>query len=94
MAWSDGNPYIVESGAKRYVYHPDHAALARAVGNDVPTMCTACGRQTTQDSAALPHPCTACRGTEFVALPDLDGRPCPRCQDGTYRQDPAFFLVS
>lgn len=92
-AWSDGNLYVLEGGVKRYVYHPDHEALARAVGNDSPAMCVTCGRQTVQDSAGA-HPCTKCRGTEFVDLFDLDGRPCPRCTTGTYRQDPAFFLIS
>lgn len=93
-AWSDGNPYVLDGGVKRYVYHPDHEALARAVGNDSPAMCARCGRQTVQDSAAPPHPCTRCRSLEFVDLFDLDGRPCPRCRVGTYRQDPAFFLIS
>ena len=93
-AWSDGNPYVLEDGVKRYVYHPDHEALGRAVGNDTPVMCLACGRRTLQDSARPPHPCTRCRGRVFRPLFDLDGCPCPLCRAGTFRQDPDFFLIS
>jgi hypothetical protein len=34
-AWSDGNPYYIDShGKKQYAYHPNHRELDKCIGND------------------------------------------------------------
>lgn len=94
-AWSDGNPYYIDvRGRKRYAYHPDHENLARCIGNDVPHLCLACGSEVIVDSRSPREDCPGCGARRLVAACDLDGQPCPYCEDGTFRQDPDFLAIS
>lgn len=96
-AWSDGNPYYRDAaGRKHYAHHPDHDALARCTGNDVPHLCLICGAARTVDSAqrARPARCRRCGGSDLVPMTVLAGRACPSCRAGTFAADPRFFAIS
>lgn len=94
-AWTDGNPYYIDvDGKKRYAYHPDHENLARCVGNDDPHLCLSCGAACKVDSRKPRSTCPRCRARDLVPTTDLDGRPCPRCEDGTFRLDPDRYAIS
>lgn len=94
-AWSDGNPYFVdEHGDKRYAYHPDHANLARCIGNDVPHLCLACGAEFVVDIRTGDRKCPVCGAIDNVDLCDLEGRRCPTCKEGRFAADPDYFAVS
>lgn len=94
-AWSDGNPYTVDrAGRKTYVYHPDHEALARAVGNDVPTLCLGCGFGFANDSRDRWTRCPRCGSDEIRATFRLDGCRCPVCRRGHFERDPDYQVVS
>ena len=89
-AWSDGNPYVVEDGRKRYVYHPNHEALARAVGNDVPVLCLACGAESVRDSQAPEAGCPACGSSHLQDAFDLRRAPLPRVRVRHVRAGPRW----
>lgn len=94
-AWSDGNPYYLDQdGKKRYAYHPDHENLDRCIGNDVPHLCLACGAAVTVDNRDPRDSCPDCQVGPLVATYELEGQPCPYCDEGTFRQDPDHFAVS
>lgn len=93
-AWSDGNPYIIEDGKKRYVYHPDHEALARAVGNDVPMLCLACGHAFMSDTARPAAACPRCTSNSIRSTFDLGGCDCPVCHAGTFGERPEMGAIS
>ena len=94
-AWSDGNPfYIDEEGQKQYAYHPDHEALARCVGNDVPHLCLTCGEAFKVDSRAPRAGCPACGAEDMVETYRLAGQRCPYCEEGIFAKDPDFYCIS
>lgn len=94
-AWSDGNPYTVdESGRKTYVYHPNHEALALAVGNDSPFLCLGCGFEFMNDSEDRWTRCPRCGSDDIRDTFRLDGCRCPACKKGTFGRDPDFRLIS
>ena len=94
-AWDDGNPYFRdERGRKQYAYHPDHEKLARCIGNDVPHLCLACGKQGKVDSLKPRATCRACKSGPLVPLGEVDGHTCPQCRRGTFVEDPLGFAVS
>jgi len=97
-AWSDGNPYYRDAKSrKRYAYHPDHEALARCTGNDVPHLCLACGAERTVDSAPRRRRvvrCRRCASEDLVPTMELAGRTCPWCRGGTFEADPHLVAIS
>jgi DNA-directed RNA polymerase subunit RPC12/RpoP len=94
-AWSDGNPYYFDdSGRKRYAYHPDHENLARCVGNDIPHLCLACGREFMIDSRAPVAECPKCGASGIAATYELAGRHCPYCNQGIFRVDQNWQPIS
>jgi DNA-directed RNA polymerase subunit RPC12/RpoP len=94
-AWSDGNPYYIdENGRKRYAYHPDHENLARCVGNDSPYLCLACGGEFKVDSRAPIVKCPSCGASDIAETRHLTGRPCPYCNEGTFKVDPQWRPIS
>lgn len=92
-AWSDGNPYLIEDGTKRYVPHPSQD-WDKAVGNDVPAVCLDCGRQTTLDSRAPRKACSRCRSGRLRPAYSLAGCECPRCHDGQMARDDSYRMIS
>lgn len=95
VAWDDGNPfYLDERGRKRYAHHPNHEALARCIGNDVPHLCLECGAQARVDSRRPRDRCRRCRTGRLVATWELAGHTCPRCHEGRFAQDPEFIAIS
>jgi hypothetical protein len=93
-AWSDGNPFYIDSGgAKRYAHHPQRD-LSLCIGNDVPHLCLACGERFNVDSLAPIGQCPACASPELCDTFELDGRTCPKCKAGTFASDPDSFMVS
>ena len=46
-SWSDGNPYYfdLDTGEKKYAYHPNHTKLELCIGNDQEHICLACGHE-------------------------------------------------
>lgn len=87
-AWSDGNPYTVDrNGQKTYVYHPDHEALARAVGNDTPTLCLGCGFAFVNDSRERWARCPRCGSNDIRDTFRLGGCDCPVCRRGVFERD-------
>jgi DNA-directed RNA polymerase subunit RPC12/RpoP len=94
-AWSDGNPYYLDSdGAKQCAYHPDHERLALCIGNDSPHICLACGGEFMVDSLAPVAACPDCGATEIAHTFGLDGVRCPYCKVGEFDADPGFHCVS
>ena len=94
-AWSDGNPYFIdEAGAKQYAYHPNHAQLARCIGNDSPHHCLGCGAEFMVDSRAPIAACPSCGVSDVVNSYRLSGCRCPYCKQGTFTKDPDFDCVS
>jgi DNA-directed RNA polymerase subunit RPC12/RpoP len=94
-AWSDGNPYYIdEAGVKKYAYHPDHDALAKCIGNDVPHLCLSCGKEVVIDSRSSLPKCPDCDSKTVVCTYHLDGKECPTCKNGRFVQDKSFFAVS
>ena len=94
-AWSDGNPYTLDArGNKTYVYHPDHAGLALAVGNDSPTLCLDCGFEFMNDSQDRWSRCPRCGSADIPPTFRLGGRRCPVCKRGTFEEDPAGRMIS
>ena len=94
-SWSDGNPYFIdEDRQKQHVYHPDHDALARCVGNDVPFFCLACGEEFEMDSRCPDACCPRCKSADTTETSDLDKKPCPVCRKGIFSIDPGFFAIS
>lgn len=93
-AWSDGNPYYMENGRKCHAYHPNHEALARCIGNDSPYLCLACGESFKVDSNAPRTACLKCASAEIVPTWLLEGRSCPKCRTGHFRNDPHSWAVS
>ena len=94
-AWSDGNPYYRDArGRKKYAYHPDHDALARCIGNDVPHLCLACGCETRVDSLKPRTTCRRCKAERLVPVWDLTDVACPRCKAGTMRWDAGRRRIS
>jgi DNA-directed RNA polymerase subunit RPC12/RpoP len=95
MAWSDGNPYYFdEQGLKRYAYHPDHANLARCVGNDRDYLCLDCGAKFREDYEVAEPKCSQCMSRHVAAFGQLDGKSCPHCKSGTIREDEEGFAIS
>jgi predicted RNA-binding Zn-ribbon protein involved in translation (DUF1610 family) len=95
MAWSDGNPYYRdEKGEKQYAYHPDHEALERCIGNDVPHICLACAHRFRVDSNAPRTTCPACDGDAITPAFRLDGHSCPACHNASIRTDPDIAGIS
>ena len=94
-AWSDGNPYYIDrQGKKRYAYHPDHAALARCIGNDSPVLCLECGEEVMSDSRSPATSCPKCASSTLVPTWELEGRKCPRCRTGAFTVDEKGGMVS
>lgn len=93
-AWSDGHPYYVENGKKRYAHHPDHDALARCTGNEEPHLCLACGKGFKVDSSAPITECPHCLSGEIATTWNLEGRRCPRCRTGHFRLDAEAGAIS
>ena len=93
-AWSDGNPYYVENGRKQYAHHPHHDALARCIGNDMPSICLACAASFTVDSNAPISTCPRCAESAIVALWRLEHRPCPKCHRGHLLNDSQSGAIS
>jgi len=94
-AWSDGNPYYVgASGKKQYAYHPDHERLNLCVGNDLEHLCLGCGLEFCVDSEAPVEVCDECGSRDFVPCFELEGKPCPYCRTGHFRQDPTYYVIS
>jgi hypothetical protein len=95
-AWSDGNPYYLDSssGAKRYAYHPDHANLERCVGNDSPHLCLRCAHTFMVDSNEPLDRCPKCGEAAIADTFGLAGRECPYCKTGRFRLDPDFRAIS
>lgn len=94
-AWSDGNPYYLDSnGKKHYAYHPDHENLERCIGNDTPHLCLYCGYQFKVDSQ---NPITECKKCNTSSISDqyqLNGEKCPACKKGTFHLNPERVAIS
>lgn len=85
-AWDDGNPYYLDDGGgKHYAYHPDDENLARCVGNDSPNVCLKCGKEFMVDSESSRESCPACGANDFVETIHVNGKPCPFCKRGVFR---------
>jgi Zn finger protein HypA/HybF involved in hydrogenase expression len=95
-AWDDGNPYYidVETGEKKYAYHPEHDLLALCIGNDAPHLCLSCGKEFVVDSREPKSTCPKCKSEDISDRVDLDGRGCPSCKKGTFSIDPDWHLIS
>lgn len=94
-AWSDGNPYYIdESGQKKYAYHPDHVALSKCIGNDVPYLCLACGLGFNIDSRSAAMECPRCQSKDIAEFVNVGGHRCPRCKSGMFSSDPKLILIS
>lgn len=94
IAWSDGNPYVIEAtGKKRHVYHPD-PDLKLSVGNDVPHLCLDCGKEFTIDSRAPIDACPRCSSKQIERTWSLDGCRCPYCATGRFVRDPDWYAIS
>jgi predicted RNA-binding Zn-ribbon protein involved in translation (DUF1610 family) len=94
-AWSDGNPYYIDSsGKKEYAYHPDHDGLARCIGNDDPNLCLGCGAEVMVDSRSPIGRCPQCDAARLVPTWSLEGKRCPFCRSGDFRRDADFFVIS
>ncbi len=95
VAWSDGNPYYIdELGEKQYAYHPNFDGLSKCIGNDSPHLCLACGKEVMVDSRAPATECPKCTAAKLVDTFELDGRPCPYCDKGTFAADPNPCAIS
>lgn len=95
VVWSDGNLYYRdENGRKRHAYHPYHEALARCIGNDVPHLCLACGRETTVDSERPPRHCRRCRTGTLIPTWELAGQRCPTCREGSFVASAEPYAIS
>jgi DNA-directed RNA polymerase subunit RPC12/RpoP len=94
VAWSDSNPYYMDSeGKKHYAYHPDPRVELR-IGNDSPHLCLGCGEEFMVDSENPAKACPGCGGKEFVDTFELEGQTCPYCKKGTFEADPGFCCIS
>ncbi len=94
VAWSDGNPYYIdEGGEKKYAYHPDER-VQLCTGNDVPNTCLACAAQVEIDSHFPHRMCPQCAQQTLVETTELDGRQCPRCNNGRFLKSPHFQIIS
>lgn len=100
---------VVEPGSpapkakKQYHYHPvsDHRWQQHFdSGNDVKHLCLDCGRKFYWDVSLLGDddqdrpPCIKCSGGNVYAVYALAGKSCPKCQDGTFREDPRSIMIS
>ena len=93
-AWDEGDPYYVDAdGERRYVFHPS-PERERATGVEWPALCLACGAEVTRDSALAPGPCPACGGGDVVDAWALEGRRCPSCRRGEFREDERAVKIS
>jgi len=94
-AWSDGNPYYIDShGKKEYAHHPDHKNLARCIGNDSPHLCLRCGEEFLVDSREPISTCPKCGSKDISDAYRLDGRTCPFCNQGAFQLDPTYHAIS
>lgn len=94
-AWSDGNPYYIqEDGQKKYAYHPDHEGLEKCIGNDSPHLCLSCGEKFKVDSRVPLTNCPKCGTSDFEDIFLLDGKKCPYCKDGVFKQDSNYHCIS
>jgi hypothetical protein len=94
-AWSDGNPfYIDETGERKYAYHPDHEALAKCIGNDLPHLCLNCGHDVVVDSRSSKRICPDCDSDKVIEAFLLDQRDCPTCKNGKFLWDPSYQAIS
>lgn len=95
LSWSDGNPYYIdEQGKKQYAYHPDHERLARCIGNDSECLCLSCGKKFRSDSRRPKAACPKCKSKDFCGVTAIEGKTCPECKSGTFREDPSFEAIS
>jgi len=82
-SWDDGNPYYLDSNAKKhYAYHPHHDKLEKCIGNDSPYICLSCGEQFMVDSRSPVDHCPKCSAVDIVSTFELDGKNCPVCKRG------------
>lgn len=94
-AWADGNPYYIqEDGQKKYAYHPNHEGLEKCIGNDSPHLCLSCGEQFKVDSRVPLTNCPKCGTSDFEDIFLLDGKKCPYCKDGVFKQDSNYHCIS
>jgi hypothetical protein len=94
VAWSDGNPYYMDSeGKKQYAYHPD-PKMELCIGNDSPHLCLGCGKEFMVDSVNPAKACPRCGGKKFVDTFELEGQTCPYCKKGPSKADPGFCCIS
>jgi DNA-directed RNA polymerase subunit RPC12/RpoP len=94
-AWSDAKAYYLsERGRKKYAYHPNHELLARCVGFDVPHLCLECGTIFDIDSQKPSSTCRTCTSTRIVDCYLADGCKCPKCKQGTLKEDPKGRAIS
>jgi hypothetical protein len=94
-AWSDGNPYYIDSmGERHYAYHPDHQNLAKCIGNDTPHLCLSCDYEFKVDSLSPTTECKKCNSENIADIYKLNGEKCPACHKGTFHLDPERFSVS
>lgn len=94
--WSDGNPfYIDDTGNKKYAYHPDHEALAKCIGNDLPHLCLNCGHDVVVDSRSSKRICPDCGSDKVTEAFLLENVVCPTCRKGKFHlDDPSFQAIS
>ena len=94
-AWSDGNPYFIDSlGKKHYAHHPDHERLSQCIGNDSPHLCLVCAEEFMVDSRSPITQCPKCGSADIADIYLLEGKKCPACIKGVFDIDPDFYCIS
>ena len=95
-SWSDGNPYYydLETGKKKYAYHPDHENLALCVGNDEEHICLSCGHEFKIDNQTPIFKCPECSSDQTSKTFFLDGVECPLCKNGLFKYYPERSAIS
>lgn len=88
----DCSPARDEQVVKRYAYHPDHENRARCVGNDSSHLCLKCGEQFLIDSEAPLKRCPACAANSIVDAFHLEGKACPFCKTGMFRDSGCYAI--
>ncbi len=54
-------------------------------GNEGDWLCENCGRQTQRDPRRDSMRCSGCKQETLIANSRLEGRPCPKCKNGTFK---------
>lgn len=65
-------------------------------GNLGEFLCLDCGRRFKAETERAPRPpvCTRCGSTNVCSSVEIDGRTCPKCRQGIFREDPMERAIS